>query len=162
MDTLNALMRAGSWFTKYIPGYFLSRYYTEERMQSLISIDVPPRGGHIIFDFDEPETTEVRLRIYNFSPFLITIDYIKVEIWGIGKTLTLAAKLMKLMLATGWAPRRPYSICSTFRSPSAGSPKMLQNFKFCTAASTSVAVSPAVSTQEDGKTKSPFFLADCC
>ncbi len=76
----------------FLPGFCLRVYFTEKRLQSAVNIDVTPRGEQLIFDLGSPPRTEVRLRVINFTALPVTVDRLKVELWGLGNSLELHYK----------------------------------------------------------------------
>lgn len=69
----------------------LSRlYFTEARLNRFIDIDVRPRDALLNFNVGTPSRVETRLRIINFSVLPLTVEQIKVEIWGLGNTVEIA------------------------------------------------------------------------
>ena len=87
MGSIGSSIQLAFRWISFLPAFCLRLYYTIEKLQSLIMTDVAPRGGQVVFDLGHPDQVEIRIRICNFSPFKMTVDYLKVEIWGIGNPL---------------------------------------------------------------------------
>ncbi len=67
-------------FLSRLPGFFLRKTFTEERLASLIEIDVRARGEQITFNCGELPYVGVWLEIRNCSHFEIELDRLTLEV----------------------------------------------------------------------------------
>jgi len=54
---------------RYLPGFLLRRYYTPERLASLVYCDVLPRGESVQLDLGPEASARLFLQLINLSPF---------------------------------------------------------------------------------------------
>lgn len=59
---------------RYLPGFLLRRYYTPERLASLVYCDVLPRGESVQLDLGPVASARLFLQLINLSPFYIEFD----------------------------------------------------------------------------------------
>jgi hypothetical protein len=59
---------------KFIPNFFLRRYFTASKLAGLIYCDLVPRGESVWLNLGQVATGNVYLQVINLSPFMIELD----------------------------------------------------------------------------------------
>jgi hypothetical protein len=67
-------------FLSWLPGFFLRKTFTKERLASLIEINVRAHGDQIIFNCGERPHVSAWLEIRNCSHFIIELDRLTLEV----------------------------------------------------------------------------------
>lgn len=85
----SVIWRALSIALNYVPGWMFRWYYTQQRLNSIIRIDVRPRGDQLSFWVDRNPHATLYLQIVNHSPFNLTLEHLKAEVWCDGRLGTM-------------------------------------------------------------------------
>ena len=72
------------WIFHVAPAFLIRWYWTEDRLQRRVIIDVRPRGDAREFRGGEQPEVQIFLRVWNMAPFFIEVDRLKVDIWCSG------------------------------------------------------------------------------
>ena len=91
----------GLWrLLRWLPGFLVRRYFTQERLARLIYVDLRPRHDSAVVDLGETASFSLYLLAINLSPFPIELDRASFRFWAGGTTLD-AAILNKLSISPG-------------------------------------------------------------
>ena len=77
-----------SWrMISWLPGAVLRWVFNSTRMASLVEIDVRPRGSALTFDCGDAPLVDLWLTVRNGTPFVVTLDRLRVDLWCSGRRL---------------------------------------------------------------------------
>lgn len=91
----------GVWrLLRWLPGFLLRRYFTQEKLAQLIYVDLRPRHHSAVVDLGESASFSLCLMAINLSPFPIELDRAGFRLWLGGSTMD-ASILKKQVIAPG-------------------------------------------------------------
>jgi hypothetical protein len=91
----------GVWrLLRWLPGFFLRRFFTQERLAQLIYVDIRPRHDSVVVDLGPTASFSLYLQAINLSPFSVELDRASFRFWLGGVTLN-ALILKKQIISPG-------------------------------------------------------------
>jgi len=72
---------------RWLPRFFLSKYFPRERLAALQYVDLAPRNESVTLNLGEAASFELWLQIINLSPFEVELDRAEFEFHYAGATL---------------------------------------------------------------------------
>lgn len=91
----------GVWrLLRWLPGFLLRRYFTQEKLAQLIYVDLRPRNNSAVVDLGESASFSLYLMAINLSPFPVELDRAGFRFWLGGSTME-ASILKKQVIAPG-------------------------------------------------------------
>lgn len=89
----------GIWrLLRWLPGFLLRRFFTQERLAQLIYVDIRPRHDSVVVDLSQTATFSLYLQAINLSPFSVELDRASFRFWLGGVTLN--ASILKKQIIT--------------------------------------------------------------
>lgn len=85
---------------RWLPSFFLRRYFTKEKLANLIYVDLQPRHESAVVDLGESASFSLYLLAINLSPFSIELDRASFQFWLGGSTIN-ASILNKQIITPG-------------------------------------------------------------
>lgn len=91
----------GVWrLLRWLPGFLLRWYFTQEKLAQLIYVDLRPRHSSAVVDLGESTSFSLYLMAINLSPFPVELDRASFRFWLGGSTMD-ASILKKQVIAPG-------------------------------------------------------------